>query len=84
MHYCIVTTGLLSNLAKSYTSLSCYCTCRRLLQAVKNAIVVFWNIFFEKLFFKFFYVCLTLEKLINEKHFPVKEKFGLVSRKVFF
>jgi uncharacterized protein YlzI (FlbEa/FlbD family) len=29
-------------------------------------------------------VCLSLEKLINGKHFPVKEKFDLVSRKVFF
>jgi hypothetical protein len=29
-------------------------------------------------------VCLSLEKLVNEKHFPVKEKFDLVSRKVFF
>jgi len=28
-------------------------------------------------------VCLSLEKLVNEKHFPVKEKFDLVSRKVF-
>jgi len=28
-------------------------------------------------------VCLPLEKLVNGKHFPVKEKFGLVSRKVF-
>jgi hypothetical protein len=27
---------------------------------------------------------LSLEKLINEKYFPVKEKFGIVSRKVFF
>jgi len=59
---------------------------------------VFWNLLFEKLFFKFFCVCLSLEKLVNgkyfpvngkhfpvnEKHFPVKEKFGLVSRKVFF
>ena len=39
---------------------------------------------------KFFCVCLSLEKLVNRKHFPVnrkhfpdKEKFGLVSRKVF-
>jgi len=41
---------------------------------------------FEKLFFKFFCVYLPLKKLvnlINEKHFPVKEKFSLVSRKVF-
>ena len=30
------------------------------------------------------YVCLSLEKLVNEKHFPVKKKFNLVSRKVFF
>jgi hypothetical protein len=29
-------------------------------------------------------VCLPFWKLINKKHFPVKEKFGLVSRKVFF
>jgi len=36
-------------------------------------------------------VCLSLEKLVNGKHFPVngkhfpvKEKFGMVSRKVFF
>jgi hypothetical protein len=28
---------------------------------------------------KLFCVCLPLEKLINEKHFPVKAKFGLVS-----
>jgi len=46
---------------------------------------------FEKLFFKFFYVCLSLKKFVNRKHFPVnekyfsvKEKFGLVLRKVFF
>ena len=42
---------------------------------------------FEKSLFKFFYkllcVCLTIEKLINEKYFQVKEKFSLVSRKVF-
>jgi hypothetical protein len=33
--------------------------------------------------FQLFCVCLPLEKLVNGKHFPVKEKFGLVSRKVF-
>jgi len=32
---------------------------------------------------KFFCVYLSLEKLINEKHFPVKEKFGLIFKKVF-
>jgi len=39
---------------------------------------------FEKLFFKFFCVCLPLEKLVNGKHFSIKEKFGLVSRKKYF
>jgi len=28
-------------------------------------------------------ICLSLEKLVNGKHFPVKEKFDLVFRKVF-
>jgi hypothetical protein len=28
-------------------------------------------------------VCLSLGKLVNGKHFPVKEKFSLVYRKVF-
>jgi hypothetical protein len=28
-------------------------------------------------------ICLPLKKLVNGKHFPVKGKFGLVSRKVF-
>jgi hypothetical protein len=45
---------------------------------------VFRKIVFKKLFFKFFYVCLSLEKLVNRKYFPIKEKFGLVFKKVFF
>jgi hypothetical protein len=59
---------------------------------------VFRNLFFGKSLFKLSCVYLPLEKLVNEKHFPVngkhfpvngkhfsvKEKFGLVSRKVFF
>ena len=44
---------------------------------------VFWKVIFKKLFFKFLCVYLSLEKLVNKKHFPVKEKFDLVSRKVF-
>jgi hypothetical protein len=36
-----------------------------------------------KLFFKFFYVCLPLEKLVNGKHFLIKGKFGFIFRKVF-
>jgi hypothetical protein len=51
---------------------------------------IFSKVVFEKLFFKIFYIFLSLKKLINEKrflvngkHFPVKEKFDLISRKVF-
>jgi len=40
-------------------------------------------LFFEKLFFKFFYIYLLLKKLINGKHFLVKEKFSLIFKKVF-
>jgi hypothetical protein len=37
-----------------------------------------------KTFFKFFfYVCLSLKKLVNGKYFSVKEKFGFISRKLF-
>ena len=36
-----------------------------------------------KLFSKLSCVCLSLGKLVNGKHFPVKGKFGLVFRKVF-
>jgi len=36
-----------------------------------------------KLLSKLSYNCLSLEKLVNEKYFPIKEKFGLVFRKVF-
>jgi hypothetical protein len=39
----------------------------------------FWEINFQI----FFYICLTLEKLINKKYFPIKEKFRLVSMKMF-
>ena len=41
------------------------------------------NSFSGKSLSKLYCVCLTLEKLVNGKHFPVKEKFGLVFRKVF-
>jgi len=40
--------------------------------------MVFW-----KSLSKLSRVCLSLRKLVNGKHFPVKEKFGLVCRKVF-
>jgi len=51
----------------------------------------FWKVIFKKLFLKYFYVYLLLEKLVNkkyflvnEKYFLVKNKFILVFRKVFF
>jgi len=37
----------------------------------------------EKLLSKLSCVCLTLEKLVNGKHFPVEGKFDLVSGKCF-
>jgi hypothetical protein len=42
-----------------------------------------WKVVFWKPLSKLFCVCLPLEKLVNGKHFPVKGKFGLISRKVF-
>jgi len=44
---------------------------------------VSWKVVFGKPLSKLSCVCLPLGKLVNEKHFPVKGKFGLVSRKVF-
>jgi uncharacterized protein YpbB len=51
---------------------------------------VSWKVVSGKPLSKLSCVCLSLEKLVNEKyfsvnekHFPVKEKFGLVFRKVF-
>jgi hypothetical protein len=44
---------------------------------------IFWKIVSEKLRSKLSCVCLPLEKLINKKHFSIKEKLDLVSRKVF-
>ena len=41
------------------------------------------NVIFRKSLFKLSCVYLSLEKLINGKHFSVKEKLGLVFRKVF-
>jgi hypothetical protein len=41
------------------------------------------NVVFRKSLFKLSCVYLSLEKLINGKHFSVKEKLGLVFRKVF-
>jgi len=44
-------------------------------------VFVFWKVVFEKLLSKLSCVCLLLGKLVNGKHFPVKEKFSLVPGK---
>jgi uncharacterized protein YlzI (FlbEa/FlbD family) len=57
---------------------------------LSKAMFVFRKVVSRKSLSKFSCVCLSLGKLVNGKHFPVnekhfqsKEKFGLVSRKVF-
>ena len=45
---------------------------------------VFWKVVYGKPLSKLSCVCLSLGKFVNGKHFPVKGKFGLVFRKVFF
>ena len=59
-------------------------------QTLFKIVFVFQKLISEKLFSKLFCVYLSLQKLVNEKHFPVnrkyfsvKEKFGMVLRKVF-
>jgi len=47
-------------------------------------ILIRLHLFSEKSFSKLFCVYLLLKKLVNRKYFPVKEKFSLVFRKVFF
>jgi hypothetical protein len=47
------------------------------------AMFVFRKVVFGKPLSKLSCVCLPLEKLINGKQFPIKEKFDLVFRKVF-
>ena len=47
------------------------------------AVFVFRKVVSGKALSKLSCVCLLVGKLINEKHFPVKGKFGLVFRKVF-
>jgi len=49
-----------------------------------KGIFVSRNVIFRKSLFKLSCVCLSLGKLVNEKHFPVKRRFDLVSIKVFF
>jgi hypothetical protein len=46
-------------------------------------VFISWKVVFGKSLSKLSCVCLSIEKLVNGKHFLVKRKFGLVSRKVF-
>jgi len=50
---------------------------------VLTTVFVFWKVIFKKLFLKLFYVCLLLEKSINEKYFSVKKNFDLIFKKVY-
>jgi hypothetical protein len=43
-----------------------------------------WCACFFKVLSKLFYIYLSLKKLVNRKHFPVKEKFVLVLEKYFY
>jgi len=54
-----------------------------LLCFIFEVIFVFWNLFFEKLFLKLSCVCLSLEKLVNEKHFPIKKNLAWFLGKYF-
>jgi hypothetical protein len=54
-----------------------------LLLVFAHGVFVFQKVVFGKSLSKLFCICLPLEKLVNGKHVPVKEKFGLISRKVF-
>ena len=47
------------------------------------AVFVFQKVVSGKSLSKLSCVCLPVGKLVNEKHYPVKGKFGLVFRKVF-
>jgi hypothetical protein len=52
-------------------------------KSVFPAVFVFRKVISGKSLSKLSCICLSLEKLVNRKHFPVKGKFGLVFRKVF-
>jgi hypothetical protein len=61
-----------------------------LILIITKAMFVSWKVVSGKPFSKLSCVCLSLGKLVNRKHllvngkhFPVKEKFSLVYRKVF-
>jgi len=49
----------------------------------KMGVFISWKVVSEKLLSKLSCVCLPLEKLVNEKYFPVKGKFDLIFVKVF-
>jgi len=92
-HWCLMNSLMLQLSFVSCGILNFILTCTFLFcgsRYVTLAVFVSRKLVFKKLFFKFLCVCLLLEKLINEKHFPVNEKyfpvkgkFSLIFRKVF-
>jgi len=44
---------------------------------------VSWKMIFKKWFFIFFYICLLLKRLVNEKYFSVKKNLAWFSKKYF-
>jgi hypothetical protein len=54
------------------------------INALNKAMFVSRKVVSGKPLSKLFCVYLSLENVVNEKYFPAKEKFDLVSRKVFF
>jgi len=48
-----------------------------------RAIFIFWNVVFRKLFYKFFYIFLLLEKFVNGKYFLVKKNLIWFPEKCF-
>jgi len=61
---------------------------RKIWFGFQKSIFPFGRVFFQKMvsrksLSKLSCVCLSLEKLVNEKHFPVKAKFSLFFKKVF-
>jgi hypothetical protein len=47
-------------------------------------LLIWWKVIFWKSLCKLSCIYLSWEKLVNKNYFPFKEKFGLVSMKVFF
>jgi len=64
---------------------TCYCKMKKTRMGENRFYFVYCKVIYRrKLLFKFFYIYLLLEKLVNGKYFPVKRKFNFVFRKMFY